>query len=342
MNKLFILFFLCLTSIAFSQVPTDLPGWVTNIPKTNNKKIYAIGISDPKMEKKDAYRLALLRAKAMLSLFHNSNIKQVVDLYESQKEQGAEMNAQKLEKLSKIYSKYVVDSAQIEIVKKIYTVDQEAIVLIKETVPKLDTARYKDTIIVESNTFMQEFKIDEASKSVKNFILGTFEIDGRTKDTLKFYYECADENNIDFTITATFMDSVFTNFNTMHEYRNTTESEVNAAEFLGYSNLKKGLWKAYFDAVLQNMIALTNIMATKTKNAADAYKNDGTNDYASKDEHLYRNISNNSISVALKDIVISKNIFWVKMVTVSFDKTEFQQKTEKVLGILKKPLEKLK
>lgn len=342
MHKLTLLFFIFLSSVAFSQVATDLPGWVTSIPKTNNKKVYALGISDPKMEEKEAYRLAILRAKTMLALFHSSNIKQVIDLYESQKEQGAEMNAQKLEKLSKIYSKYIVDSAQIEVVKRTYTVDQEAIVLIKETIPKLDTAKFKDTIIVESNTFMQEFKIDEASKSVKNFIIGALEIDGKNKDTLKFYYECADENNIDFTINATFMDTVFTTFNTMHEYKSTTNTEVNGTEFLGYSNLKKGLWKAYFDAVLQNMIAITNIMSTKTKNAGDAYKNDGTTDYTSKDEHLYRNISSNTLSVALRDIAISKNIFWVKMAAVSFDKTEFQQKTERVLGILKKPLEKLK
>lgn len=338
--------FIIIFSISFfaleAQNATDLPGWVTDIPKSNAKKIYTLGISDTKMEEGDAYRLAFLRAKAMLTLFHNSQIKQVADLYESQKEQGAELNAQTLDKLSKFYSKYVVDSAQIEVLKQIYTEDQEVILLVREIVPSIDTAKCKDTIIVEGSSYMNEYKIDESSKLVKSFELGVLEITCKTKDSLKLFYECADENNVDFTIKSTFMDSIFTSFSTMHEYKNTTSNEINSTEYLGSSNLKKGLWKAYIDAVLQNMISLTNIMASKTKNASDAYKNDGNTESISKDEHLFRNISSNQLSLVLRGIEISKNTLWVKMTAVSFVKSELQQKTEKILDLLKKPLYKLK
>lgn len=327
---------------AWAQPATDLPGWVTNIPKSNARKIYALGVSDTKMEEKDAYRLALLRAKAMLSLFHSAGIRQVVDLYESRKDQGAELNTQKLEKLSKVFSKYIVDSAQVEVVKKVYTVDQEAIVLIRENIPQVDTAKCRDTIFVESNSFLQEFKIDEASKFVKSFELGAFQVNCKQKDTLKFFYNCTDENNIDYSVTATFMDSVFTSFSTMHEYKSTTNSEIDPAEYLGFSNMKKGLWKAYFDAVMQNMISITNIMSSKTKNASDAYQNESNTGSASKDEHLFRNISNNSISVTLRDMQVFNNTLWVKMSVVSVDKSEFRQKSDKVLNLLKKPLAKFK
>ncbi|MBI5218047.1 MAG: hypothetical protein HY958_03860 [Bacteroidia bacterium] len=349
MQKIISFIFICTCISSFAQNATDVPGWFTNIPKSNNKKIYAIGISDPKMEEADAYKLAILRAKAMLALFRKSTVQQVVDLYESQKEEGNIQNSQKLEKLSKIFSTYAVDSAQIEIVEKEYNKDMEALVLIREVVPKLDTAKFKDTVKVECNSFMQEFKIDEASKSVTNYIQGALEIKGKTRDSLKCYFECVDENNVDFSVVTTFMDSVYCTHSTMHEYKNSTDKEINPSDYFGYSHTKKGLWKAYLDAVLQNMIALSDIMKFKTKNAADNYGNETNKDFEAKDENLTRNISCNTLSVALKEIAINQNKLWLKMAAVSYEKTEFKKKTEKtclpvgkVITNLKKPLDKLK
>ena len=339
---IFLFILILLSRITFAQVPTNLPGWVTSIPKSNAKKIYSIGISDPKMDEEQAYQLALLRAKAMLAIFHQCTVQQAIDLYKSDRQDGVNIYTEKLEKLSKIYSKYILDTTRIEIVNKKYTSDMEAIVLIREVMTRPDTCKFKDTIKVESVSFLQEIRIDEASKSASNFSMAAIEVKGKTGDSFKFYFDCVDENNVDVSIASTFQDTIEANTSTMQEYKNSTERNIDPAKYGGYSNMKKGIWKAYLDAVLQNIISTSNMLTSKNKTAADLYKSDTNSNYDnSKDENLNRNVSSNTLSVSLKAIEISKNKIWVDLKMEDYSKTPLQQKTDKIMTTMKKPLNKI-
>ncbi|HBX49845.1 MAG: hypothetical protein A2275_06860 [Bacteroidetes bacterium RIFOXYA12_FULL_35_11] len=341
-NIIFVIVFIIASFSVYAQIPTNLPGWVTSIPKSNAKRIYSIGISDPKMEEGQAYQLALLRAKAMLAVFHQCTVQQAIDLYKSDKQDGVNIYTEKLEKLSKIYSKYIIDTTRLEIVNKKYTSDMEAIVLIREVLTTPDTCKFKDTLKVECISFLQEFRIDEASKSASNFSMAAIDVKGRTGDSLKFYFDCVDENNVDVSIASTFQDTIESSTSTMQEYENSTERVIDLAKYGGYSNMKKGIWKAYLDAVLQNIISASNMMISKNKTATDLYKSDTNSNYDnSKDENLNRNVSSNTLSVSLKSVEISKNKIWVDLKMEDYSKTPLKQKTDKIMNTMKKPLNKI-
>ena len=133
----FVIIFLFCNLFSYSQ-DYPFPEILKKMTKTISKRdvIYAVGISDPRMEDKIlAKKVALNRALALVSLQNNAEISIVSDFFEYTDEDIASyqrmISKNNIQEMMKIYSKIYLDSANIEILNEEYNINGEYIVFLK-------------------------------------------------------------------------------------------------------------------------------------------------------------------------------------------------------------------
>ena len=294
---------------AYSQYG-KLPHWVKNIPKSSRSVIYAVGISDTKLNEKKAYEQATNRAKIIVSLLKDATVMQSKDYFTVSRN---DMSCQKMERLAKIVSTNIFDTLSISVVKKEYNLHQEAIVLIKYTLDDNSISK-TDSVKVYCDSYLQEVGIGNGFDFIRSFKMNS-SIKSKT-DSITLKYDCYDNNN-EVSFTVEYCDSAYKMPGTVYEYRNTkNKSDISNVDYQGVSSLKKGLWKAYLDDILQGILNNSNLTESKTKNSADLYSNE-SNNYKDKNEKLSREISSNHLSFNIRNIDIVDNKLLLNLNLVS-------------------------
>ncbi len=118
------------SNIPFPLIKTRLPRWATHLPPLSDSVLYALGISDPGMQKDSALALATLRAKALLPLLAHSDINGISDYFISDKDiKTGEITASKYNEYTKIFAKKTFNDKNFKVLRDTFTFYKEAIVL---------------------------------------------------------------------------------------------------------------------------------------------------------------------------------------------------------------------
>lgn len=300
MKKILTSFFLTILFTSIYSQYEKLPKWASNIPKSSKSAVYAIGISDTKLDEQTAYKQAIFRAKIILSMLNNAKAMQSKDYFTISRN---DMSCQKMQRLGKIESSSLFDTINVTIVKKEYNKFNEAIVLIKQSIID-ENAQIIDSLQVLCDSYLQETGIGNGFDFIRSFKLDSYI--KSNSDSTKFLYECYDNNN-EIRYSVTYNDTTYNTPGTVYEYNNTKDqSDIQTTDYQGVSDLKKGLWKAYIDVVIQSILSHSDLVGSTSKKSGDNYVNDETST-TGKDEKLSREISSNNLSFYIRNIDIVDN-----------------------------------
>ena len=156
-----------------SYFPDTLPAWFFTPPVSSSLNVYAIGISDPDMEKEKALEQALYRARTMAVILHKSELQYYKDIYTSHEEnQTARGHRQRFDVYLRLTASRNVVCSQFTLVNQHYTRYNEAIVLIRFAPDKSREAQdLVARVSAVANIFMVEARIGDAFEPQKSFDL---------------------------------------------------------------------------------------------------------------------------------------------------------------------------
>lgn len=292
-------------NILISIHPSQLPTWLRELPESSEKVNYAIGISDPEMDRDTAFQLAELRAKTVLALMNHPVVSSITDNFAKDKSviQTDEFTT-KYENLYKIESSIETAAGTVEIVDSCFTSFGEAIVLIKHSCTE-GVSEKAEQISVSISAYQVErqkqnkFEMEELLKMNGSALSS---IDKRSFD--KYSYSCSSLNNL-FEIESTFNDKEIL-FSYLF-YRYTMVDDTVNSDFAGNEDekLSYGLWKAYAQLITQKIIALSQSFVVNVKQVGDQY--------SSENKSLSREISEANPSFRLNRVDINNNFLTVDM-----------------------------
>ena len=282
--------------------PAHLPDWFCQMPKSDQQTKYAIGISDPGMEEDNAFKLAELRAKSILSLLLQPAVTGITDNFSNERiKANADEFTTKYVNYFRILSKLSVHQENFEIVERFFTSFNEAIVLLKynKSVPLTDVT---DSIIVVVDVYQAERqKYNKFEMEEKYEITGKFINDTCVEN---FYYSFQALNNL-FEITSNFNkeEIKFPYMNFRYQGQNQGQSfEFNNS---AGNKLNYGLWKSFMETILQEIIIMSQYGSVAIKQVGD--------DFTSINQNLSREISEASLSFKINSIEINNNRLSVNM-----------------------------
>ncbi len=266
-------------------IPSRLPEWFSNIPPGGSALVYAIGVSDPGLEKKQAIRQALHRAGAMAALASGAKVDYVADVYSNEKYQGGA--AFHVEELIKIKSSSGFIS--YEIIDSGYTRFREVILLVAF---KASREAANARVILEKYSQQVQVGPSMQRSGMVTFLSEALYEKVSTRYKLSFQgkkYELTSEIN-DTTLKIP-MD-IFKYVDT-GELDSATSANMSAAWLYG------GLWGGILEALSDEIIFLVNTRNSKIKNMNDLYQQ--------ANEDLMRDISCNFLRFSFQKIIVNEN-----------------------------------
>jgi hypothetical protein len=291
--------------ISISVHPSRLPAWLRNLPQSSEKVNYAVGISDPEMERDPAFRLAELRAKTVLALMNHPVVSSITDNFAKEKSVvRTDEFTTKYENLYKIESSIEAAARTFEIVDSCFTSFGEAIVLIKHYCTE-GVSENTEQIRVSVDAYQVErqkqnkFEMEELLK-MKGSAISLVD----TSSSDKYSYSCSSLNNL-FEIESKFNEKEIL-FSYLF-YRYTMGDDTVNNDFSGKENekLSYGLWKAYSELITQKIISLSQSFVVNVKQVGDQY--------SSENKSLSREISEANPSFKLNKLDIHNNFLTVDM-----------------------------
>lgn len=231
------------SSCLYGQTPavssSNLPEWIFNLSDSDSSDYYAIGISDPGMNRESALSQAKIRAVSLLYLSRGFRYNKVFESYKSQTRDV---------KFSAKNSIYTVLSCRFDtsdiIVRKLYYSDlDECFVLVSS--PAADFAKTGKQFFLEAS--LVSFMIE--GNQALNYGLMEFKISNSRDETIHFYSKYFLDTRIEISSGTSKKDITG---NTMkYGYRNQNETllqtgEKYTSEYLGYS-----FWDGYLTSVIR-------------------------------------------------------------------------------------------
>ncbi|MCD4832548.1 MAG: hypothetical protein K8R31_02035 [Bacteroidales bacterium] len=289
----------------YDRIPEKLPDWVfTPIDLSSTTKI--VGISDPNMEKKEAYKQAVLRAKAMYALMKFSTVSNITDDYTNLKESGKySLYTTKFQDFSLSKAEMAYNDSSIILIDTFYTKYNEGVVLI-EINHQLNSKENKDTLIVKGE-HLQVF-IEKNFKNEKieffNFsVQDNLEKNDSGDFLAQYNYRLI---NRGYDIYSIYGDKSIEFEERTYNYRTDLEFAKDTTDFeLNTFRLSRGLWNGYLTGVLSNITVLSKQLASHIKN---------TNDYYTlKNEGLIRTVARNKVSFGFNDFKMYENQFYIDL-----------------------------
>lgn len=275
--------------------PVELPSWFFNPPKDG---VYGVGISDPDMERKEAYEMAELRAKAMAGLFTNVRVRYIKDNYASMREdQRSELYTEKFDTYGRIDTRL---KGSFEIVDTLFTDYNEAVVLVKFNESKLLP---KETINIEGKILFIEFTYGIKSEFQNKYELTVEAFSGRKKLNDFYYnlYEVGSKYNYISKLNGKEFDAPG------FYYKYTFPGSDKPT----YCN--NGIWKEYVKRVLREMQYLAESSSFHMQESGDSHT-------SGKEEKLFRQTANRNYSFGLQNIVFKNDTIEVNINGMILDK----------------------
>lgn len=279
--------------------PAVLPEFFLQFPLSDQNTLYAMGISDPGMEQAEAFQLAELRAKSLLSMLCNSELKVLADHFIDERSSSDESDfATKYSNLYQVGASMMIDTSRFHIEESHFTSFGEAIVLANYSLNGPGTARIKTIANVfqverqKQNVFETEEKYE-----VQSSLTGQGEKSG-------YSYNIHSYNNL-FEITSHFNDHPLSfpyyNFRyTMGDNPSAENLQVNFSSKLNY-----GLWKSFIEVFLQELYFLSQ--------NPDIYISQVGNNYAGETKNLSRETLHLLHSVKIEKIQVVNNRIFLQL-----------------------------
>jgi hypothetical protein len=282
--------------------PVVLPDWFFEFPDSDSSFIYSIGISDPGMEEDEAINLAVLRAKCLSFLLLNAEISNVIDNY-SMNQQSAKEEAftTKFVNYFRLEALGMVEKEKFEIVNQYFTSFNEAIVFLKYSVDetlndKVDSLRVVLDVYQAERQKYNKFEMEE--KYEASGILSFNNTDE------EFYYSFQSLNNL-FEITSRY-NAKQLYFPYFHfRYQGQSQDHPIKMNNTISSKLNYGLWKAFLEVFLQEMLMLSQPNTVKVEKVSD--------DYLLKNQDFTREVFESKPAVKLVNICISNNQLFIEL-----------------------------
>ena len=278
--------------------PASLPGWLFSIPESDLNQIYSIGISDPGMPEEQAHELAWLRAKAIIALLVHPKITGITDNYSGEKQTGSEDKfTTKYGNLYRIGSKVGISGSKFEQQEYFYTSFGEAIVLMRCNL----TSEQQLTDSIEA--LAEVYQVERQKNNV-------FETEEKTSLVihLRFSDDSLNEKHSSYSVHTlnnileinSEMDGkpvTFPYFN--FRYTGESDSLSFSMENNISNKLNYGLWKTYFEVLIQKILFLSQSSGFEIKQVGD--------DFATGNKNLSREIAEADPSFAITGLRIDNN-----------------------------------
>jgi len=311
--KQFLIFFVLCFSF-FSLVAQEyvqyyqLPEWAEDLPYSGGSaEIYAIGVSDPRMEDKSlAVEVATQRAIAMAVMLNESTIYYASDYFEKKSEEYRWfVMTEDVQELGKIQASTWVDKNSYQVISTAENTNGETMVLIK-FIPSVTT----DTnYFVTAEYYRQDFEVSNtrAMESVRSIKFSVSWLEPKTTDTLKSYFHMTNWNG-SISTEIKYNNKTVSPPGYSYEYASSIPDTFDIKLYNTSVSLKKGLWIAYIDSYLQSIMKISKNYSVKFGTVNDDYKvnrNDGITEYSI--ESLSRSSCKNVLSFEYGGMGIHKN-----------------------------------
>ena len=282
--------------------PASLPPWLFTIPASDENHFYSIGISDPGLPEETAHRQACLRAKAVTTLLLYPQISGITDNFSGEKmTNGSEKLTTKYENLYKVFSKMTFTESDFEESEYFLTSFGEAIVLLKYSFS--DVLQMTDTFDVNSEIYQVERQ--------KNNVFETEE-----KISLEIHRTTAGNSAEELTYSIHTLSNLLEINSGMNNepipfpYFNFRyvggEDSLSAETSDNYSHkLNYGLWKTFFEIMIQKTLLLSQSSSFAIKQVGD--------EHTSGNKNLSREISETSPSLAITGLRVANNFLMLDM-----------------------------
>ena len=260
--------------------PVVLPDWFFNPPQGSQDCFYAIGVSDPWIDKERGNQQAKCRAFCLASFMNKVSTKGISDLY------NINDNSYKFEQITH-FNALPNNDLESFVIDSFVTKYKEYLLLYKFTPGKNKSSNnssieyYKSTVEQESGYTKQE-KIEMTNQTVD----------------AKMKYKFVMKNN-DFEIESLFNSDTIVVKPIIYHYtgRITANDTIEEISFF-----KKGLWQGYFLSLIDNLDMFASNIAAKQKSVSEIYKkNEGSDNL----NQLNREVYNTSFSFTIKTIEIT-------------------------------------
>ena len=232
--------------------PASLANWLSHIPESDKNSVYAIGISDPGMQRDEAVQLAILRAKIILALLLEPKISSITDSYIN--EESKSKSGRFTTKYANYYYLFASLSAapqQFEVTDQFITSFDEAIVLLKYdlSAPRseiVDSVMLKIEIYQAERQQKNKFEFEEKCK-----VYGLSKQNNSQEGIDIFYYFYRSVNQF-YEIVSRFNGRELNYPQSVFRYQALSSIKMNkAVEEVSYK-LTHGLWKAFLQSFIQS------------------------------------------------------------------------------------------
>ncbi len=280
---------------SFITGPEELPSWFFNPPSSSQNYVYTIGISDPGMKKPTAIKLAVLRAKGILTMFQDASFRIVRDYYMNEQiNKQFEVSQALFKEYGELHSNMNIIKSRFHLLDTHFTKYQEALVIGKY---KIDHNNLKDldtyqSINIYGELYSGNFQVDNGYTHQE---LYKYNITQRDSINIESKYTYKRKNNT-INFQSHFQDSTFTNPYTHYHYlTNDTITQETSQNII--TEIKAGLWAAFINNIYQ--LIDNNIQGKESviKTTSDVYNQNN--------EELQRTINRNNIRCNLQNIKIT-------------------------------------
>jgi len=280
--------------------PASLPDWIFNIPQSENNTFYAIGISDPALNARDALEMAVMRAKCIFTFMLEPDVVSLADNYSDEKpdDRTDEFNTKYISYFQ-VRSVLKFNDNDFTLVEKNFTSFDEAIVLLRYSPGIEDSSLFT----AEANVYQVERKKNNAYQMEEKYHIKGI-LNTREPELFSFDYNIYSVNNI-YEIKSV-QNQILYNYPYLnYKYTGRSNSEASDSIPMFRSKLNYGLWKSFLEAFLQEMYMLSQNQPVKIKQVGD--------NYTTRTQHLSREITRASPFIKINLINVYNNHLFIQM-----------------------------
>jgi hypothetical protein len=286
----------------YDRIPEKLPDWLF-LPDEQNKVSRIIGISDPNMNKEEAFKQATLRAKAMFALFNYSNTSNITDDYTNLVESGKySLYTTKFQDFSVTKVKLPYNNSDITIIDTFYTKYEEAIVLIEFNYQDY-SPNHPDTLHVKAEHLQVFTERDFKKEKIDFFNLAIKDkIHTDTSELVSQYnYRVV---NKEFDISSIHGNQIISFKDRSYNYRTEINFLQDSLDIdYNFHRLSQGLWNGYITGILSCFSNLSKDLASNVKNSNDFY--------TLQNQGLIRTVSRNKLVFQFHHFKLLNNQFYI-------------------------------
>lgn len=300
----------------------EIPDWFFNV-KNYNAHNLAIGISDSQLDSAEAFKQAKLNALLNHSLLHSSNLSSLTSLNTgNQQDNSNQITTYEYVVHSTIIRGYIPNNIRIDVIDSIYTINKEAIVLIK--VPETDSLNLMKYYIKRRAGFQKE-------NTGNPFFADEMDIEIFNKDTLVYQkFIAKSRNTIYKNCKEDALESTslyfFPERRQLYQYKNTGDKKATALP----SPLNSGLFNSFiFNLVDQ--ICIYNSFKTDFHHklsSSDIGKMETISRMENLQQYVYslKNIQSRNIRTKVKNICLNSNQLYAYFIPINTNH-DFGQQT---------------